>query len=389
MNSRRSVALLIESSNAYARGLLAGVVTYVRQHANWSIFLPEQERGATPPKWLSSWNGDGLLVRIETDEIARVVRKSKLPLVDLSAARYLSDVPWVETDDSAIAILAAEHLMERGFQHLAYCGDPGFQWSILRHQEFEKQILQPGRSFHLHESIPRYDEKYSWKREKRRLANWIEKLPKPVAIFACYDIKAQQLLDVCRELGISVPEQVAVLGVDNDELLCELCSPPLSSVIPNAHQAGFQAAAMLDRMMNGEEVSTEAIFIEPLGIQTRQSTDLLAIDDADIAKAFRYIREHATANIRVSDLLRHIPLSRRMLEHRFLKYLGRTPHQEIQRQRILKVKDFLCSTNLTLAEIARNTGFEHAEYLSVVFKRETGQTPREYRNQTGTNHIWS
>ncbi|HBN76919.1 MAG TPA: XylR family transcriptional regulator [Planctomycetaceae bacterium] len=389
MNSRRSVALLIESSNAYARGLLAGVVTYVRQHANWSIFLPEQERGATPPKWLSRWNGDGLLVRIETDEIARVVRKSKLPLVDLSAARYLSDVPWVETDDSAIALLAAEHLMERGFQHLAYCGDPGFQWSILRHQEFEKQILQSGRSFHLHESIPRYDENYSWKREKRRLANWIEKLPKPVAIFACYDIKAQQLLDVCRELGISVPEQVAVLGVDNDELLCELCSPPLSSVIPNAHQAGFQAAAMLDRMMNGEEVSTEAIFIEPLGIQTRQSTDLLAIDDPDIAKAFRYIREHATANIRVSDLLRHIPLSRRMLEHRFLKYLGRTPHQEIQRQRILKVKDFLSSTNLTLAEIARNTGFEHAEYLSVFFKRETGQTPREYRNQTGTNHIWS
>ncbi len=388
MAESRGVALLIESSNAYARGLLSGVIAYVRQFADWSIYLPEQERGATPPRWLANWKGDGLLARIETDAIARAVKRTKRPVVDLSAARYLKDIPWVETDDRAIARLAVEHFLTRGFQNLAFCGDPGFQWSILRCEEFRKGIEQAGYECHVHQSIPRYDNHYSWNREKRRLARWVKQLPKPVAIFACYDIKAQQLLDVCHELGIVVPEQVAVLGVDNDALLCELCNPPLSSIIPNAHQAGFQAAALLDRMMNGERVPSDALLIEPLGVQTRQSTDLLAIDDPDVARAFRFIRESATDNIRVKDVLEQVPLSRRALEHRFLKYLGRTPHQEIQRQRVIKVKELLGQTTMTLSQIAIQTGFEHPEYLSVAFKRETGETPRAFRRRVGNSIPW-
>ena len=219
------------------------------------------------------------------------------------------------------------------------------------------------------------------------MVQWVEHLPRPIGIMACYDIKAQQLLDVCRELDVAVPEEIAVVGVDDDRLLCDLANPPLSSVIPNSHRTGYKAASLLDRMMAGKDVLQEAHLIEPLGIQIRQSSDTLAIDDPDVAAAVRFIREHATAGIDVSDVLQVVPLSRRTLESRFRRIVNRTPHQEIMRVRIERVKRLLSDTNYSLAEIAGRTGFEHVEYLSVAFKREVGQTPREFsRNARTRNH---
>ena len=383
MNRRRSVALLIETSNAYSRGVLDGVIQYVRQHEPWSITLPEQERGARPPNWLSRWRGDGIIARIESDEIARVVRNTKLPVVDVSAARHLPDIPWVETDDQAIARLAAEHLLQRGFRHLAFCGDPGFNWSVWRGQHFEQIVREAGFQCHVHESIPRLDASYSWNREKRRLMTWLNRLPRPVGIMACYDIKAQQLLDVCRELEISVPEEAAVIGVDNDRLLCDLADPPLSSVICNTRRTGYEAASLLDRMMLGEPIPPEAFLLKPLGIETRQSTDILAIDDPHVAVAMRFIREQACAGIDVSDVLRQVPLSRRVLESRFRKIFGRTPHQEITRLRIDRVKQLLVETDLPLSTIASRAGFQHDEYMSVAFKKQVGHPPSKYRQSAG------
>jgi len=276
MQNRRSVALLVETSNAYARGILEGINRYVRQHEAWSIYLPEQERAASPPKWLADWQGDGIIARVETDEIARFVQKKKLPIVDVSAARLIADSPWVETNDEAVAKLAADHLIQRGFQHFGFYGDAGFNWSIWRSEHFEKLIRQAGHHCHHHTSLSRRDKKYSWSREKKGLSAWLNQLPKPIGIMACYDIKAQQLLDVCRAENIAVPEQVAVIGTDNDRLLCELADPPLSSVIPNAHQTGYTAASLLDQMMSGQKISTKSYLIEPLGkLKLRQSTDAL------------------------------------------------------------------------------------------------------------------
>ncbi len=381
MARRRRVALLIETSNAYARGLLDGVISYLRQRANWSVYLPEQQRGGAPPTWLANWKGDGILARIETEAIADAVRKTGLPVIDLSAARWLPGIPWVETDDSRIAELAVMHFVDRGFRNLAFCGDPGFRWSMWRRDHFVSVAEQMGCCCHVYDSIPRDDTNYSWDSDRRRMVAWLKSLPKPVGIMACYDIKAQQLLDVCRELKIAVPEQVAVIGVDNDPLVCELSDPPLSSVVPNTARAGYEAAALLDRAMSGQPVSTDPVLLEPLAVHARQSTDVLAIDDPEIASILRMIRERATENLRVSDLLRHVPISRRMLEHRFEKLLGRTPHQEILRVRIERVKHLLLQTDCSLDEIATRTGFPHTEYLSVVFKRETGQTPRAFRKQ--------
>lgn len=379
MNRRPSVALLIETSNAYARGLLEGIVAYAREHDAWSIYLPEQRRGDAPPSWLSRWKGDGIIARIENEAIAKAVTKTRLPVIDVSAARLVPAIPWVETDDAAIARLAAEHLLERGFRNLAFCGEPRFNWSEWRCESFCHVVRHAGATCHTYETTTRDGPTASWDQEHRRLMAWIKKLPKPVGVMASYDIKAQQLLDACRELRIAVPEEVAVVGVDNDKLLCDLCSPPLSSVIPNAQRTGYVAAQLLNRLLSGEKVPPEAHLIEPLGVQTRQSTDVLAIDDRDIAAAVRFIREHACEGIKVADLLRAVPLSRRVLESRFTKLVGRTPHDEILRVKIERAKQLLVETDLSLALVAERTGIEHVEYLSVAFKRVTGQTPKDFR----------
>lgn len=373
----RQVALLIETSNGYARGLLKGIISYIREHPSWSIYLAEHGRGDRPPAWLAEWKGDGILARIETPAMARVLRKLEIPIVDLSAGRLFPALPWFETDDAAIAQLAVEHLQERGFKHLAYCGDPRFNWSKWRGEHFDHAARAAGLScFHYQPGLklPR-----DHTGQVEDISRWLRKLPTPIGIMACYDFRGQQILDACRGRNIPVPDEVAVIGVDNDELLCELSHPPLSSVVPNAHRTGYDAAALLDSMMQGTVVGPETHLIPPIGIATRQSTDVLAIDDAVIARTVRYIREHACSGINVQDVLAAVPQSRRRLENRFRRLLGRTPHDEIIRVQLNRVKMLLTETDLSLALIAEKAGFEHVEYLSVVFKKEIGIPPSQYR----------
>jgi LacI family transcriptional regulator len=381
MNKQKSVALLVETSNAYARNMLSGIVSYIRTNESWSVYLPEQHRGASPPSWLKTWKGDGLIVRIETEAIARVVSKLRIPIVDVSAARHVPKIPWVETDDAAIAKIAYEHFCVRGFEHYAFCGEPEFNWSNLREHAFVDAARQSKHECSVFHARSRDAPGYSFSREKARLTKWIMKLPRPVALFACYDIKAQQILDVCRENEIGVPEELALLGVDNDELLCDLCTPPLSSVIPAAHKTGREAARLLDLMMNGHQVDRLSHLIEPIGIATRQSTDVLAIEDPDIAAAMRFIRDHSCAGINVHDVLKQVPLSRRVLEKRFQDIVGRTPHQEITRRRVERIRGLLIDTDLTLSQIAHRTGFQHEEYMSVTFRRAVGVPPGQFRRE--------
>ncbi len=379
MKQRPSIALLIESSNSYARGLLRGIMAYIHEHHPWSIYLPEHGRGNVPVNWLNSWHGDGIIARIENAKIAEAVVNSGVPAVDMSAARLAPSLPWVETDDRAIATLAAQHLVERGFQHYAFCGDDRFNWSRWREDHFQACIKDTGFVCHRYPQAKGRKKNIPWEQEQQRLSDWIRQLPKPVGVMACYDIKAQQLLDVCRTINVSVPEEVAIIGVDNDEILCNLSEPPLSSVIPNTRLTGYEAAALLDRMLAGQTVSSEAHLIKPLGIATRQSTDIQAIDDKFISDAVRFIRQHACDGINVQDVLKSVPLSRRILESRFQKIIGRSPHEEIVRIRLDRVKQLLEETDLSLIQIAERTGFQHPEYLNVAFKKQTGITPGSFR----------
>jgi LacI family transcriptional regulator len=198
-------------------------------------------------------------------------------------------------------------------------------------------------------------------------------------VLACYDVRGQQVLEACKLAGLAVPADVGVIGVHNDELLCELCDPPLTSVIPNARRAGYEAAALLARMMAGKQVASTTRLVTPLGVAARQSTDVVAVNDAPVAAAALYIRQHAMTGIGVEDVLQAVPMSRTLLERRFRRTLGHSPGAHILKVRIAHVKTLLATTGLSVSAIADRSGFEHAEYLSVAFRRETGWTPTGYR----------
>lgn len=379
----RTVALIIETSNEYARGLLRGIKDFIREQEPWSLFLSEHSREDQDLSWLRSWRGDGILARIENDAVARYIQETGLPAVDLSAARLLPSIPFVETNDESIARMAADHFIERGFKHFAYYGDSHFIWSQYREMHFTRYVSDAGffcTSFDSHTGEHR---KRLWNIEMHRLMDWLRSLPKPIGIMACFDIRGQQLLEACRLARIRVPDEVAVLGVDNDDLLCELSDPPLSSIIPNTLKTGYHASSLLKRLMDGETLTSSAHLIEPIGIATRLSTDVLSIHDKHVSEAVRLIRSQASQNINVQDVLGHIPLSRRVLENRFRKAVGRTLHEEIIFAKLKLVKQLLIETELPISLIAERAGFEHAEYMSVMFKKNTGLSPRLYRQQHG------
>jgi len=380
-SQRKQVALLIETSNQYARELLDGIRTFLRERHMWSIYLNEYSRDNTDFTWLQGWHGDGIIARIENEQTARYILNAGLPTVDLSAFRIIPHLPYVETDDRSIAHLAAEHFLERGFKHFGYYGDPRFLWSKQRCSFYEQYLTEHDYTCHTFQTSDKYQEITSRAEERNKLIEWLHSLPKPIGIMACYDSRGQQLLEACRFAGLAVPDEIAVIGVDNDELLCELASPPLTSIQTNAVRTGYLAASVLERMMSGEEVAAEAHLIEPLNIHVRMSTDVLAVDDKIVSEAVRFIREHAHEDIQVQDILMELPITRRMLDSRFKQALGRTPHEEIIAVKIKSIKKLLVETKLSLSTIAELTGFKHTEYMSVVFNKATGVRPGQYREQ--------
>lgn len=374
---QKHVALLIETSNEYGRGLLHGIKSYIRTHRPWSIYLGEHSRLDTDLSWLRDWHGDGILARIENEETAEYIRMLGVPAVDLSASRLLPNLPCVETNDRTIAKWGADHFRDRGFKHYAFCGDPAFPWSVQRCGYFSDYLKELGHDVHTFQ----HERQSVMTEERLAMARWVQQLPKPVGIMACYDIVAQKLLEACRIAGIAVPEEAAVIGVDNDELLCNLTTPPLSSIQPDTMQTGYRAAALLDEMMSGACKEPALYAIEPLEVVTRMSSDVVAVDDRYVSDAVQFIREHAYEDLNVDDILRHVPLSRRALDHRFVQALGRTPHEEIVRVKMKLVMRLLSETDWTMPQIAERIGFKHAEYMSVAFKKYTGMTPGAYRSK--------
>jgi LacI family transcriptional regulator len=371
--SRPHVALIIESSIEYGRGLLRGIARWLREHGPWSIFLEQRELGAALPGWIRAWDGDGIITRSDDPRIV----KSGLPTVGLyDRAEDRLRLPMILNDNLAVGRMAAQHLADRGFRHLAYYGLRGERWSELRLEGVAAVAASVKATLAVHPSGGR------WEASQERLRRWIFGLPRPLGLVAANDIHGLRALDACRRAGLAVPEQVAVVGADDDAELCELSDPPLSSVTFNPERVGYEAAALLDRLMATRAGPGEPLLVPPLGVSTRQSSDILAIDDADVAKAVHYIRRHAFEGITVGDVLQEVPLSRRALEHRFRRRLGRTPKEEIQRLRLERAKSLLASTDLPLARISDRLGFHQPAYLSAVFRKQTGMTPAAYRHRS-------
>jgi LacI family transcriptional regulator len=384
---RRRVALLIESSRAYGRGLFLGVAKFVRQRHDWSVQSEEWKWTDAPPAWLKGWDGEGIIARIETPAMARLIKRLGVPAVDVRGSVRGSHFPLIDTDDEKVASLAAEHLMERGFRYFAFCGFAGANYSDKRCHWFAQRLSEAGCPCQVYNTPGTAARGATICHEKRGLLfqedlrEWLKSLPKPVGIMACNDIRGQQILNLCRRADLAVPEEVAVIGVDNDHVLCELSDPPMSSVAPDTLRIGYEAAVLLEEMMKGEHRPDRPMFVAPLGVVTRRSTEVLAMEDRKLAAGVQVIRQRAFDPISVSEVARVAGMSRRVFERRFSKQVGRSPKAEIVRLRLERVKQLLADTDWALSEIAGKTGFKYGEYLHTVFTHKIGLTPGEFRRQ--------
>jgi LacI family transcriptional regulator len=377
------VALLIETSRAYGRGLLEGVIRYLGEHGPWSLYFQPHGLGAPPPRWLRNWHGDGILARIDDRRTAAVIRQTGLPAVDLRFSVRNLGLPGVGIDNRALVQAAFRHLADCGFRRFGFLGLPQGRntWMDLRRGLFEQLVRASGSECHTFEPRPRR-EPATWEQEQEQIAAWVLRLPKPVGVMACNDDRGQQLLDACRRVNVAVPEDVAVIGVDNDEILCNLASPPLSSVDVNTRKVGYEAATLLGRMMAGAPAPAEPVLLAPGGVVRRQSTDVLATDDRELAEAIRLIRENACSGLRLKDFERMTSLPRRTLERRTLKLLGRSPKEEITRVQIERAKRLLAETELPVAAVAEKCGFGQPKYFSQVFHERVGIPPSDYRRES-------
>lgn len=381
------VALMVETSSSYGRELLGGIARSIRVHDQWSVVLNQFNLSSDPTAWASQWNGDGVISRLSTPDLADRLAQSGLPVIELTdrfpdAPRQPEHWLQVRSDDAAIGRLAAEHLLERGFRAAAFCGFRDEAWSRRRGEAFAETMAAAGAQCATFESPWAGSGGASRETHRHQLMEWVRELPRPVGVMACNDLRGQEVLTACGTLGVSVPEEIAVIGVDNDDLMCRICSPPLSSVVPNAGGIGFLAAEQLHRMMHGEFPQERRLQVAPLGIATRQSTDVMAIDDTEIAEALRFIREHACRGIRVEDVVQHVGISRSKLERQLRKLLQRSPQQEIRQVQVKRAQELLATTDLSIEKISQLVGFQNPEYLHVVFKRLRGQTPGRFRAQS-------
>jgi len=383
------VALLIESSRNYGRGILQGIARYAREHGPWSCYTQERELHSGLPEWLASWRGDGIIARIEDRRMAARLLKLGVPVVDVLGQIRHEHIVGFDTDAAAAAKMAADFFLQAGFQHFAFCGYQGIPFSDRRGDAFSaymetlgKTVLQapsePGLAGFSHIQAM---EQHGLSAQKQ-IARWLKAQPRPLALFACNDVRAQQVLNACREHGLRVPEEVSVMGVDNDDVLCALCDPPLTSIEPDTDTVGYQAAEALERMMAGKPARRPFTSVAPRRLAERTSTDVVAIADPVMVQAIRFIRGEVGNGIAVKDVLAHVNRSRTDLEQRFRAQLQTSIHSEILRRRIDRVSALLRETELPVNEVARKSGFATAAHLCRLFRRHFGQTPTEFRSHS-------
>ena len=380
------VAILVETSREYGRGLLRGISQYLKDHRPWSVYFVPQGLGDQPPRWLSSWKGDGILARISDSKMAKAIVDTGLPVVDLRNTMTDVCVPRLGPDNLAVSKMAFDHLLDRGFQNFGFWAfSQGKIWFFdARRNHFKKLVKDAGYEYHEFRTRDKSHRKTTWEQEQEQIAKWLQNIPKPIGIMTYNDDIGLQMLDACLRTGVKVPDDVAVVSVDNDEYLCSLSNPSLTSIDINLELIGYEAAALLDRIMAGEKAAKEYTEFQPRSVIVRESTDVLAIDNAEVASALRFIRTHACDPISVEQVVQNIAVSRSTIDRLFQKVLGRSPKEEIVRVQVNRAKELLAYSNLSLSDIAQKSGFSTFSHFSLTFRKHVGQIPREYRKQFKT-----
>jgi LacI family transcriptional regulator len=382
MHQFRKVAVLMNLGNVYDRGIIRGITKYVHSNGRWQLYVEEDP--ADKLSAFAAWSGEGLIVDLDDGRIAKAIPQfaGKVVGIGCLAPQVLRtlDIATVKTDDQMIAEWAADHLVEKGLEHFAYCGmyPRGLdQWDAVRRESFCRRILRHGGECAVFTGRQHLSQ--HWSPMLKELTEWLEKLPKPVGLMACNDSQGRYVLEGCRQLDIRVPQDVAVIGVDNDELMCELAIPPLSSIAQRTEQIGFRAAELLDELMAGRRRRPVHLTVPPACVVTRQSSDIVALDDEVVSHAVEFIRDHSTELVGVPEIAHQVGVSQSTLEKRFKALLGRTVHDELQKRRLDIARRLLTSSKLPLQVIAERSGFRSAHYMSAVFRREVGYPPGQLR----------
>lgn len=382
--ARRHVALAYPLAVPWMTAYVRGVLDYGQQHGGWTLttsppsLIGAGEENLTLPG-LRGWPGHGVITAILTEADIYAAHELGIPVVNLAATLADTGIPSVLPDHYGMGRLAAEHLLERGLRRLAYYGVKGFWFSELRRRGFVECAEQAGATCDVLE-VPRKAGPWAnWQKRTGLLVRWLKQLRPPVGLLAVQDYRARVVMEECERLELRIPHDVAVIGMENDPMLCEFCRPTLSSVSRNSWQMGFESAAMLDRLMDG--LSTPAdVAIPPDGVVGRQSTDTIAVDDPHLAAAVHFIHDHLSEPFGVDQIVEASSISRRQLETRFRRVLGSTPHDYLCRKRVERAKQMLSVPGrVKFHHVVKACGFSSVDRMRLIFLRVTGMTPLEYR----------
>lgn len=384
MENVKRIALLMHNLG-YCRDLLRGIQRYVI-NCDKGWFLHDDQISTSTIKALQQWEPDGIVAFIVDPKQGQKIQTFQCPVVNVCSRIDVKNIPLLAFDNVAAGRMAAEHFLERRFENFGFFGHPHTQScsSSQREQGFCECLAEAGFEVHtlLANYQPRLFMQTKWGNVLQRIERWLQKIPKPAAIFACNDVPARHIANICQQMGLKIPEQVAILGVDNDEIECHLARPPLSSIAVPGDQIGYESAALLDRMFHEKvPLRDDAYIFDPLEVITRQSTDIMAVEDADISLALGYIRKNIHLPFSVDDVAENVCLGRRVLERRFRQLLGRTVLQEIWRARVDVAKKLLRETSLSMPQIAARAGFADAQRLAVVFRKVADMSPTDYRRK--------
>ncbi|HEV7298480.1 MAG TPA: XylR family transcriptional regulator [Tepidisphaeraceae bacterium] len=372
---RRRIAVLVSTSTLWGRRLVAGILHYAREQGSWALTLDSEGPASrtVPP---AHWDGDGVIGRVACAAGARDLAKLRVPVVNVSGIRLRENrYPRVANDGQASSRLAGQFLLDRGYRRFGYYAS---RWTSSvgdSYAAFARAVGEAGCT------CERFVPSAGTGRDRRRaLAAWVERLQRPAAVFT-WAQDGVDVLEACRAADILVPQDLAVLGGDDDDLRCAASTPSLSAIVCATERVGYEAAGLLDRLMRGETAPTSPILIPPTHVTERASTEAMAIEDADVRDAVQFIQAHVIEPITVEDILRRVPVSRRSLEYRFERIMGRTPAAHLRRLRVERVKELLIETQLPISDVAIQGGFGSPEYLSAAFKQAEGTTPLKFRQQ--------
>lgn len=374
---------ITDYTEQFAYRLLRGIINYSKESERWVVYrMPISHKREMGIKglieWCKQWKADVVIGQFDQNDDVSLFRKNGIVALAQDYYTKFKDIPNITADYHQTGAMAASHFLNKGFHNFGFFGYNGVCWSDERYEGFANKIREAGHE----EKLYLYNTQNLsnlWYYDAPSLSKWLKELPKPIAIMACDDNQGNLLLNACNTFGISIPDEVAVIGVDNDEVLDNLSGPTLSSIDIDIELGGYNAADMAVRMMNDSSFIGEDIILRPISVITRMSTSIFATKDKEIVKALQFISENIDTKISVSDILKEVPLSRRLLETRFKQATGGTIYNYISHQRVERFCSKLLNSNASISEIAYMMGEDEPKSFCRRFKAIKGCTPSEYR----------